>query len=1054
MYFSLFPEQALDASIITPVLIGLLLLFLATEFFGWVFVGYVVPGYLAAVFLTFPESGLAIVIESILTYIIVIGISEGGAKARLWARFFGRERFLLFVYVSVVVRLIMEAVVFARLTVFIQSVTGLSLSNQFFSIGLVLVPLLANSFFKIGLARGLLQSGLITLLTYAVLTYMLIPYTNLNLSKFELTYENLVLDFTASPKLYIILLTGALLASSYNLRYGWDYNGIMMPALLAIAFFMPAKVLSTCGEAIIVAFVFYLLTKLPLIKDLNFGGGRKIVAVFFVGYVLKWILASYFPAIPTMSVTDFFGFGYLLPSLIGVKILQKRSAFQVLLPTLNAAVYSIILGSLIAAVFHLIENTYFTEPRRPIPEERLLGECEEGLLFKDLLVSKAYVLTGGYVDRHQPTLEQLSWLPPRILRAVKETDSSRLCQHVVSGLPPESVRAMECLLREDPDFGEYVLIREHVQSPLERRGQGVYLIRPNAKGPLLQIPYPVSEPFSMEAAYILTQLSDARAILIAGFDEPLSPAEWSNSLATRGTVFQRIHEELSGQDAIQIRTTSRTASTLHARRVMPYSLNVNTLRDELGHIALSWKPPANMTLPWESAPDASFSVLMLSRQTVYRVFPRERFGSIARRLEAPVSVTGLIERWVVEQKDFIHAPHSGRFEPPNWRDLEMLEAEILRRILRLAADEEIDQAFEEQLETIQRIAHFLGYEVIWFTDVREDKSYIILKETEIASGTKGWGTAVFRLGHTEPWMWIVPRPVFESGTLGIVARWFDLYGGRVLFIPGASFRADPFGRNDILSRNVPRSTAHTILNELLRQQSDNADFLTVVVRGAKAERMKTPLLLSSGDELISEAQLVPPARALLEGLRQDGEVELFKGERHQLGLQGLGNPLSGLVRIRRPGHYLTLWVSDVWRRTIYEGQKLKELAQLFDELGVEYTMGESTVLDSWLLDEPLHNGTKAFSNSLLAETLLDYVTNMNIAALRSLLESKGVHVRALADLRATKVFIYAENRNLRCIGVVGGGGVTINELTTEDIASYTFPHCIELSSARRQRAPR
>ncbi len=1040
----IFPQQALDNSIITAVLIGLVTLLIFTEVFGWVFVGYVVPGYLASVFLTLPESGFAIIFEAIITYALVWLISERGAKARVWARFFGRERFLLFVYVSVVVRLVMESAVLPRLSLLIPALTGIELQNDFFSVGLVLVPLLANAFWKTGMARGLLQSGTATIITYAALALVLVPFTNMNLGKFELTYENVALDFFSSPKLYIILLTGATLASSYNLRYGWDYNGIMMPALIAIAFFSPWKILTTFVEAMLVAALFFALTKLPGLRSLNFGGGRKITAVFFTGYVVKWIIAVVLPDMPTLSATDLFGFGYLLPSLLGVKILQKRQPFVVLLPTFNAAFYAVVLGSAMAFGLHAIDR--LTQPAGALAEgDAGPFEPAPGLFFEDLLEAKVYTLFGAAVEHTAPNRYDSSTCADSMLTALDTATAQGTCKAALARATLSRGCELACRLREDPELGPYLVLHDAAASATDRRGHGALLVRPKAKGPVLEIPRPISEPLVLEAAFILVRLTDARAVLLPGYDEPSSAAKWGDALRGEPTVFQLVHEGIDDRDLIQVRCAPSSRSGWHVKQAFPYSVALNELRGALGDIELRWSKPPERNALWRTAASASFGALWLDEQTVYRASPRERFGGTVGRLELPVSVTGLIERWVVEQKDFIHPVGSGGYTPPTWQEIELFENEIFRRILALLATKP-DAAFARRLGTVQIIARFLGYQVIWFTDLGAEQSYIILKEREGVDHRHtrflGWGTAVFRMGTARPWAWFVPRPLYENGTLGIAARRFDRHRSRALYIPGASYRADPLGRNDILSMSAPRTLAHAMLAALLRAEGSEDDILTIAVRGAGDERLDAPFMLSTGDELVDKDQLEPPARRLFDELAKDGEVTLFKGGLRQLGLQGLGNPLAGLVRLRYPGRYTTLWVSQARRQSIYEGEKLENLLAVLDANKIPYELGESGALASWFDPRKGPQASSRLPDAQLAELVADFAAHKNLAAYERLLSHGPAAATIAVDLRETRVHVMAQNAKVRCIATLGFGPMMLEGKTGAAVAPGLGGHCL------------
>jgi hypothetical protein len=251
LMFDLFPPHGLDQTIHVAVLVGLYVLLFTTEVFGWVWSGLVVPGYLASVFLIQPAAGVTIVFESVLTFAIARLLSDGLGRAGVWSRFFGRERFLLIIVVSVLVRQSSQIWLLPAILGAIDARFGTSyrLEGSFSSIGLVLVPLTANMFWKLDVRRGLIQVGVPTLVTYLILRHVLIPFTNLSYSSLSLTYENVALDFLASPKAYIILLTGTYVAARYNLLYGWDFSGILIPALLALACFSPIRLVTTAAEA-------------------------------------------------------------------------------------------------------------------------------------------------------------------------------------------------------------------------------------------------------------------------------------------------------------------------------------------------------------------------------------------------------------------------------------------------------------------------------------------------------------------------------------------------------------------------------------------------------------------------------------------------------------------------------------------------------------------------------------------------------------------------------------------------------------------------------------
>src|SRR5260221_3734850 len=217
----IFPENGLDRSLHVPVLIGLLLISFFAETLGWTYAGLVVPGYLASVFVAATVTGALVVTEAVLTYLLTALVGLWLPKTGAWSSPFGRERFFLFIVTAILVRLAVEG----NLLPWLSSRYEFSHSRELYSLGLVLVPLLANAFWNAGLLNAVPRVGFITFMTFACVKWILLPHTNFTISRFAIANEAVSLAFLESPHAHIILLIGALLGARNNLLYGWDYNG-------------------------------------------------------------------------------------------------------------------------------------------------------------------------------------------------------------------------------------------------------------------------------------------------------------------------------------------------------------------------------------------------------------------------------------------------------------------------------------------------------------------------------------------------------------------------------------------------------------------------------------------------------------------------------------------------------------------------------------------------------------------------------------------------------------------------------------------------------------
>lgn len=341
----LFPTSVLDTSILTAVLVGMLLVWFFQEWLGWGFTGLVVPGYLASVFLIQPLTGAVMVVEGVATWLVLVALSDALPRWWPWSPLFGRDRFFLALLASVGVRLAMEGALFPLLAERFQ----LRIAAELHSMGLVVVPLMAYAIWRNGPVRALPRLGVPLLITWLLLDRVLLQFTNLSLGSFELTYEDLALDFVSSPRAYILLLCGAWLGSVTNLRYGWDFGGIIVPGLLAICWLQPERLLATVCEGLIIAMVLRATLKLPALREMNLAGGRLLVLAMLVAYLLKFLLGHLLGAgWPGLRLRQLFGFGYLLPALIALRMVLSGDPFRTIVPALTTSLGGFVLGTSLA----------------------------------------------------------------------------------------------------------------------------------------------------------------------------------------------------------------------------------------------------------------------------------------------------------------------------------------------------------------------------------------------------------------------------------------------------------------------------------------------------------------------------------------------------------------------------------------------------------------------------------------------------------------------------------------------------------------------------------
>lgn len=491
---SLFPRSGFDQSVTTPVLFGVLVSWFFTESFGWVFAGLVVPGYLASVFLLEPAAGVIDVAEALVTYGVSRVIGEHLPRLGIMSRAFGRERFFLVVVVSILVRLVVEAWLLPR---------ALPHVTWAFSLGLVVVPLAANACWKTGLGSGIVQNGIPALVVYLLLRFVFVPYTNLSLAGFELATENVAASFLASPKAYIILVTGALLAAAANIRYGWDFNGIAVPALLGLSLLAPVKFFATFAETVLLYATVTALVRFTPLRRAQLEGPRRVVLFFTVDYLLRfgvaWIMGR---SLPGGDVVAFMGFGYLVPTLLAVKISQRESTPLVLLPTATVSVLAFVLGSFVGFGALVVDRS--ASAAEPAPQGAPgLRTIPEG----PTRATDAALWSSQLALDDAPEPEQALPSPRRLVEAASQENH-------------EFVRAAS--MTAHALDRQCVLLRERFEGLGRRRGLPVILARaPLPERPLVAfVPTPLAAPSIAAAAGHMLESGDVDAVVIAGVEEP------------------------------------------------------------------------------------------------------------------------------------------------------------------------------------------------------------------------------------------------------------------------------------------------------------------------------------------------------------------------------------------------------------------------------------------------------------------------------------------------------------------------------------------------------
>ncbi len=553
------PSGPLQGSVLVTIFVGIVFAVLFAEVFGWNFSGLVVPGYLAPILIVMPFALLVILLEALLSYALVRWLSDRLGRWRLWPPLFGRERFAVIVLSSILVRVVVELWGLPVIGAWVQQwAPTFDFRSRFFGIGLLAVPLVANVLWKPGVVRGLGQLSVLTGLTWAFTSFILLPLTNFQIGRFYNMYETAALDFAASPGSYAVIIVGCLLVARANLKLGWDTGGILVPTLLALGLLaQPWSLFSTLGEACLILALLAMVKRLPGIRGLTFEGPRLLLAAYALGFALKCGIAAWASRWwPQWPYEHAFGYGYLLTSLIAIKMWQKRAVVRTALALSQLAVGTVLLGVLLMGALRI---GFEAEATLPLPgaahdiEPRTVQDRPYDVL-ADALGNMLLPSQGRKVARMLPGEEQTYVALVQNLVALHQQDAP--LQRLRQLIPAAADLGFDIVVLRGSEGPEHVLLWE----PVPQRGWGAVVVRlGEAVDLLVEAPRPLLEPRAAEAALALYELTEARAMLLPGAHARTNGDRSSDPLLWERLPFRLASAALLGLDVLEVRSGAETA---------------------------------------------------------------------------------------------------------------------------------------------------------------------------------------------------------------------------------------------------------------------------------------------------------------------------------------------------------------------------------------------------------------------------------------------------------------------------------------------------------------
>jgi gamma-polyglutamate biosynthesis protein CapC len=871
-------------------------------------------------------------------------------------------------------------------------------------------------------------------LTYLIVRYGLMELTNFSLSNIGYLYEDMASSILATPKAYIIVVSTAFLASRMNLYYGWDFNGILIPSLLALQWYQPIKILATLVESCIILWLAILLLKTPILSKMTIEGARKLLLFFNISFAYKIILGyAILLAFPAEKVTDYFGFGYLLSTLVAVKIHDKAIFARLTRATLQTSLTAVATASLIGFSLTLL------------PFTKLLTATESSATATDFVKASPEVkqdltalLQHEQVDLYQNKLSNTFVAPLsteieafasalKYLQAyLKQPHSFKLQE--AAGYLKQANYSLELL-----NNGRYVVLREN--API--RGWGLYVIDTQATSDLaLEIPAPLDENGTFDAGVILFNGFAARSLAISGSRRKHYSDVSADVLKSQQSFFQVFHRTINRDNSLQLRKynaemarqvagvrrsdtkePTTLSSGLWVKGRLPDSLDLAKLKQLINHYEINWTQPPFVNQQREAS-HYGFAELILTQDDLRKVLLRPLLLSQktpVQTVEQTLRIEGYLQNWILSRKQFIAAKGSQLYRPPKQEELLYFDEQVLVPLLKIIQQTALTQndflSNNEDLRAIAQAADIMGYQLIKYRDGLTQRDYLILTEQD-DKPMRYWGMYVFRLGASNKYVVQIPRPLFEINSFEYGVDLFERLHAQALMIGTTHPYANFDGSSDLINPDNKPSVYNLVNQALLREAHDEE--LMMVNTRAFSYRTDRPypnadVVYSLAEGTLTREQLTGLQLNLLGSLENDGlKVQLIDGSEQTSGYEVGSTAQAFYLEATTNKNFAVLWLSPTVRAGYRQQNENQLQAAQFNSLNIS-SLEEN--LGRYLQDQHGFSSTISLDEGF-RNLVNQYMAEQDVKRLQQVVgnaKNNGYHLTRVLDRDSKQAFLQVKN---------------------------------------------
>ncbi|MGX1112378.1 hypothetical protein ACSSVW_001783 [Pseudoalteromonas sp. MBR-15] len=905
---ALFPAgSGLGQSVITTVWVGTAVVCLLNLRFGFPLTGLVVPGYIVPLLIISPTSAVVIIIEAIVVYGLMRFSAHYIMEKCGYGEMFGRDRFFAIILLSILVRVCMDTLVWPPVANQLsQWDITLDYASQLYSLGLVIIALTANVMWNGGFKYGLKVTFIQLLITFVLVRFVLMPFTNFSIANLGIMYEAVAASIIAAPKAYIILVITAFIASRANIKYGWEFNGIMLPALLALQLTQPSKLLTSFAETAVILVLGGSLIHFTRLKHANIEGARLLLFFFTIGFVYKlilnYIVVWYFPAI---KVTDTFAFGYMLATLLALKIYQKNALGLVIRATFQTSVvggaFAILVGFIVMLVPSMLSKHTETSD---IQSHHVFTLDQQISRYKSYLyTAQSNKVTVSSYKANQAVTD-FKYGVYQVNQAIKNNQSIASLNALFN---PIGFR-----LESDED---YIYIIDTFED--QQRGLFVLNKNPQSTPLLITVPFPITESLASDSAGLIFQHLNSKALVYGTAKTPQQTLAQENQ---QSPFYQAFITALNTDEVLQVRESNhftkvsltdspaKSQSQYWIYNQLPASISQREIHQFMGSEETFFGSATVNSLPTSQFSGSLLEVFLDSDNyasilaNAYR--DNKRYSTLQfNKLERDINQ--IIDDFSVH----ISEKGSFKYQPLSKNQVALWEFEILKPLYKLIAQIGNDPLNENNLNQLKQIngtAELLNYQ-LQQVQTMSGRYLLLSPQDKNQAYQQGQGLYIFKLSEHESITLSVPRPLFESNTLAVASELFSRTNAAYLAIAGAHPYAHPKA-NVLAVDNV--GSLFNIVHQSYLRFNEMTPSLNIQIRSHSAPSWVRPNAIAFSTTQINELA-TPLMNQLSNQLTALGiKYQVVEGQAATRGLEIGSSPQAGYQQFNANSELATLWLAS------------------------------------------------------------------------------------------------------------------------------------------------